>query len=361
MKIVFKILILFIFLTQNSQKVYSQGLTKACGGTVESYAVAGILYSTFQWDAQGGTVQKRIFKDDTINNVTFDTIFVLWDKTSGWHTLSVTEQTIHNCIGPVNIDSVAVENPFITIEEKNKVICAVDTPMIYHATPGYSYYIWDKDSSIYSSYLFNVSGMHTVLARTYIDTRLGDSVRCTMADTTFLVVHPMPKVNLGNDTVLCSTELLELIGGIPDSLYTYNWSTGDISESIIVSEGVNEYWVKATSDKGCVTYDTINVLACTRSYLLGDIPNTFTPNDDGNNDLWMVTKLADFPEAKVEIYDRSGRLVWNSERSNKKSTMAEWDGRDLSNKELPMGAYFYIINLNRAGIEAITGHINLVR
>jgi gliding motility-associated-like protein len=85
------------------------------------------------------------------------------------------------------------------------------------------------------------------------------------------------------------------------------------------------------------------------------IPNAFSPNGDGVNDRWEIKNLSVYPGATVEIFDRGGHLVYSV--MNGYST--PWDG-SRSGKPLPVGVYYYIINLKN-GFSAKTGYVTILR
>lgn len=64
------------------------------------------------------------------------------------------------------------------------------------------------------------------------------------------------------------------------------------------------------------------------------LPNVFTPNGDGTNDLLKF----DFPCKSLIVYNRWGQKVFESTGTN-----CNWDGRTNSGKEVPNGTYFYIV------------------
>ena len=67
----------------------------------------------------------------------------------------------------------------------------------------------------------------------------------------------------------------------------------------------------------------------------------FTPNGDGNNDFWVVPGLANYPNNRVTIFNRSGHEVFRTQ-----SYQNNWGGfYKNNNKKLPAGSYFYIIDL----------------
>jgi gliding motility-associated-like protein len=68
------------------------------------------------------------------------------------------------------------------------------------------------------------------------------------------------------------------------------------------------------------------------------IPTAFTPNADGNNDLWELSGLEVYPNPEVQIFNRWGNMVFYS-----KGNYVSFDGTD-KNKALPEGMYIYKIN-----------------
>jgi gliding motility-associated-like protein/uncharacterized repeat protein (TIGR01451 family) len=98
------------------------------------------------------------------------------------------------------------------------------------------------------------------------------------------------------------------------------------------------------------------------------IPTGFSPNDDGIQDYWRITCLESYPDARVEIYNRWGNLVFEKDNfgnSDVHGTDAWWDGYSskkwtFGNDKLPAGTYFFILDLND-GNEPLNGHLFLNR
>ena len=87
------------------------------------------------------------------------------------------------------------------------------------------------------------------------------------------------------------------------------------------------------------------------------IPNTFTPNKDGVNDIFMPVGYG-IDEIEMFIFDRWGELIFNTTDKDK-----GWDGT-LKNVLCKTDVYIYKLNIKpmgRNGTEERTGHINLIR
>jgi gliding motility-associated-like protein len=70
-----------------------------------------------------------------------------------------------------------------------------------------------------------------------------------------------------------------------------------------------------------------------------EVPNIFTPNGDGSNDVFFL-KVANISEIHAIIFDRWGNKVYETSSSTGNIV---WDGKNLSGKECAAGVYFYII------------------
>lgn len=105
-------------------------------------------------------------------------------------------------------------------------------------------------------------------------------------------------------------------------------------------------------DTYCSDIASVNVEL---NFLTGDqliVPNTFTPNNDLINDVFLLTSNFKCLPLKVAIYNRWGECVFKEE-----STTIAWDG-SFKNKEVPPGVYFYFIEHNG---QEIKGSVTLFR
>jgi gliding motility-associated-like protein len=85
------------------------------------------------------------------------------------------------------------------------------------------------------------------------------------------------------------------------------------------------------------------------------VPNVFTPNNDGQNDLFKVGGTG-IKELTIVVYNRWGQVVFETNQIN-----AGWDGRTNSGIEVPEGTYFYVIEVTTTTKETYTGYVTLIR
>jgi gliding motility-associated-like protein len=146
-----------------------------------------------------------------------------------------------------------------------------------------------------------------------------------------VVVYESPDVNLGNDTLLAAGATMTLDAG---EYAAWQWSTGATSQTIEIG-GPGTYTVIVTNEYGCTATDEIVV-----SMDIG-IPNFFTPNNDGINDIWEIPYLENVPEARINIYDRFGNLIASYLYGE-----GGWDGT-RNGQPVRADTYWYVIETDR--------------
>lgn len=125
--------------------------------------------------------------------------------------------------------------------------------------------------------------------------------------------HP---VILDNDTSICLGEEITLI--IPENVSQFQWQDGSTHESVNISQAGN-YWIEVF-DHHCVSSDTININTplCECEAI---IPNSFTPNSDNLNDVFLPRFGCPVFNYKMLIFNQQGGLVFESDSEN-----SGWDG-----------------------------------
>lgn len=177
------------------------------------------------------------------------------------------------------------------------------------------------------------------------------------AQRTIAVVPPVPAF-AGNDTIVMKGQPFQLnaSGGV-----RYQWSPADGLSSTVVPDPVTRYnsdityRVQAFSTEGCVGEDDIHVRFMSGPEIY--IPNAFTPNGDGVNDMFRPMPVGFTKMEYFRIYNRWGEEIFSSVQY-----MKGWDGRK---KGSPATADTYIwivggININGQKVEK-RGTVTLIR
>jgi gliding motility-associated-like protein len=139
---------------------------------------------------------------------------------------------------------------------------------------------------------------------------------------------------LRSDTTLCIGDELLLQAPV-NRFYTYQWSTGETTPAITVTEpGV--YSVEVALPICSSTHDEVEVsfIDCT---VYMEMPNVFTPNDDNYNSMFKPIKFNYLESGSMKILNRWGKQVFAGD------LFIGWDGLILSD-EASTGVYYWEIN-----------------
>lgn len=90
-----------------------------------------------------------------------------------------------------------------------------------------------------------------------------------------------------------------------------------------------------------------------------DIPNLFSPNNDGRSDVFRIGLLEEYPNFKLIIFDRWGGEIYEYS-NNGKLNPKWWDGT-RNGKPVVEGVYFYMLDYNDGTKKPKTGFIQLVK
>ena len=170
-------------------------------------------------------------------------------------------------------------------------------------------------------------------------------------------VYPYPYVNAGPDKSVLEGGSVQLEATVIARSPDYSWTPVQyLTDSKILRPRVVNpatdmtYRLTVTALGGCQRSNDVFV----KLLKFPVIPNTFTPNGDGINDKWRIDFLNTYPDNRVQIFTRAGKLVFES-----RGYTTPWDGT-LKGKPLPFDTYYYIIEPGN-GRDPITGYITIIK
>lgn len=145
-------------------------------------------------------------------------------------------------------------------------------------------------------------------------------------------------VNVGPDYVIVEAE-----GGVQPYEYSITGVVWQSSNQFnYLQPGTHTVYVRTA--EGCIV---------SQEFVIFQIPTMFTPNGDGINDTWNIPGFDIYPQSNVVIYDRQGRLVYQSEITSNQI----WNGFFMNGQKAPTQDYWYIINVSDG--RKFTGHITV--
>jgi|LakMenE01Jun11ns_1017448.scaffolds.fasta_scaffold9957051_3 gliding motility-associated-like protein len=143
---------------------------------------------------------------------------------------------------------------------------------------------------------------------------------------------------------------------------TVDWSPGFyLSDTTTINPtafppATTVFTLTTTTPEGCICTDKVTVTVVP----LIDAPNTFTPNEDGVNDVWVIRNTGFYEGVNLYIYNRYGDRIYEAKEFG---PGLEWDGKFKGNY-VPSATYYYVLNFRFVGEETIftyTGSITVIK
>lgn len=220
----------------------------------------------------------------------------LWNTGASSQTITINtgmtySVTVTGTNGCTNSDAVIVQNGTnpVRVLPTSLALCAGDIDSLNAGNPG-STYSWNSGESTQKL------GVQT--AGTY-NVNITSATGCTIKDSTTVIVHALPVVNLGADTALCPGDNVTLDAGNTGSGNSFQWNTTATTQTISASDS-GIYAVTVTNVYGCQQNDSIHiatnpapisVLPDTTDWCTGTMPNLDAGNV-GSDYLWSTGDIS---------------------------------------------------------------------
>ncbi len=150
----------------------------------------------------------------------------------------------------------------------------------------------------------------------------------------------------------CAEGGITLVGSAygGSGFYIYEWSNEFIGNPLqYVDTGA--YSVIVVDGSNCVS--VISDIMVNEDVACIEMPNSFTPNNDGTNDMWNLD-FSSYSNGSIQVYSKWGNLVWESS-----GTMLSWDGTS-NGQILPAGTYYYLLDIDN-GTLTQNGPVTIVK
>lgn len=267
---------------------------------------------------------------------------ILWSN--GENTQKIENLVIGNYAVTVTDKNNCKDTKSLTITEPEKLILESKTEniacfnestgfaevTISGGVPEYSY-LWSNGNT--TSFLQNIIfGEYKITAT--------DANNCTISETLEITQPNELKMNL---TALWATTtitpdgsiFIDIQGGTP--FYDILINAENLRPPYDIYALYSDFYTVTVSDEnGCQVSDTINIKAYNLASEI-EVPNIFTPNGDGFNDLFLL-KAYGLKSFSCIIVNRWGRQVYAWDNPNE-----GWDGK-IKSTPAADGVYFYVIN-----------------
>ncbi|MBA3649361.1 MAG: gliding motility-associated C-terminal domain-containing protein [Chitinophagales bacterium] len=258
--------------------------------TVMLHASGGTVYSWSPFQ----NINDTTFANPLVNPQTTTTYFV----------------TVINSEGCISRDSVMVRvtDTVIAATSPDTIICQGQS--IQLSANNAVYYRWSPPDGLSSTIISNPASTPDATTTYFVKSYIGS---CVDEDTIVISVLPVPLPEAGPDVTINQGDTTQLHGS-GGALYQWDPPTA-LSSSATAEPQANplastQYSLLVTGENGCSSKDEVTV-DVTHNHLIF-VPNAFTPNGDGINDLFQFYSKGIAQILQVQVFNRWGELVFSS-------------------------------------------------
>jgi gliding motility-associated-like protein len=179
------------------------------------------------------------------------------------------------------------------------------------------------------------------------------------SDKVIAIIHPLPQINIfPADTVIKAGDQVQFRVSVTNAS-NFAWTPHDklVNSTVFNAQTIpltenTTYLLNVGSDMDCQASAT----AIVRVGRPLAMPNAFTPNNDGSNDIFRIPPAVLLDLKEFSVFDRWGNKIFTT-----KDIAKGWDGT-LKGQRLNAGVYVYMITGNtEQGKVTVKGTINLIR
>lgn len=243
-----------------------------------------------------------------------------------------------------SFNSMITPELFFRIEENNTCAFIGNVELVIIEAPEYELYktayLCDGKAELiapdgYSSYLWNIGieEQQTAVNEPGIYEVLFSTGSCAYLQT----IEILPEIGIDVEEIVIEdfnrNNHVRVQLGVNESIENFNFSIdgGQSFQNNNTFSNVSPGIYDLVLDNGCSIYK--------EEIIVGGTPAFFTPNNDGTNDVWALTNASYFPDYKVSVFDRYGKLI-----TSFRSGQSGWDG-SYQNKAMPADDYWYHLEL----------------
>ncbi|MFC4261809.1 gliding motility-associated C-terminal domain-containing protein [Ferruginibacter yonginensis] len=339
----------------NSLSVNIGNDTTICEGASLTFApTVNPEAAAYEWRALGvpnSTINNRILKGATVNPVN--------------NAQYILKATLGGCSAEDTINVNVNWKPIVDAGP-NTPICLNDstllTGIVTHTTGAITSYTWTPTDSLrtpnaISTWAYPTKS--TTYKLTVVTTLATYGCDFTVSDSVKVVVQPVIRAFAGNDTIAVKGAPFQLQGS-GGTRYTWSSPTATISNPfaqrpfVTLNNDAN-FFLKVEDAIGCSGLDSVFVKVYNGPNYY--VPNAFSPNGDGQNDIFRPIPVGISNTTYFRIFNRYGELVFETNQ-----WLKGWDGT-FKGKPAIAGVYVWMVKgRDKDGkVVEMQGTVNLIR
>ena len=260
-------------------------------------------------------------------------------------TYTVTGTSADGCVKSDDI-IVNVQYPFVMNHSPGDTLCKGSSLKI-SASGAYTY-VWSPATGLNSNTISTPTASPLVTTNYQV---IGTDDKNCFSDTAYIpiTVYDIPTVDAGPDKTINVGQTIDLVPVISSDVIDVLWSpTGSIFRSsypavTVKPRETTTYDVVVKNTGGCTARDNVTIyVICDGANVF--IPNTFSPNGDGANDIFYPRGTGLFTIKSARIFNRWGEVVYEKAEFKANDASAGWNGT-YKGRKLNTDVYIYVIEI----------------
>jgi gliding motility-associated-like protein len=198
---------------------------------------------------------------------------------------------------------------------------------------------------------------------------IGSDNKFCFYDTEYVkvMVFNYPTVNAGPDVTILVGSSYQINATGSADIVSINWlpvsglSCSNCLTPLATPQSTTDYIVDVSNNGGCQASDSIKItVICNNNNIF--VPNTFSPNGDGVNDIFYVRGKGLSTIPSITIFNRWGQIVFQKKDFAPNDPTAGWDGT-FNGKPAPIDVYIYTIDIicDNSSLIPYHGNVALIR
>ena len=328
----------------------------------------------------------RISDSTTTND---PTLSYLWDYGDGY-TSTNPYDTIHHYTGPGNysvylrvttangcVDSMrsplrVVQSPLISMIS-DSTICVYERmrhdAVFDRADTSAVSWLWNFPNGNTSSLQSPPQQQYTVPGNYAVRVYALNSSGCVDSVSRSLVVNPLPTVDLPSTLTMQNGFPITIPATYSSNVTGYSWLPDDNTLSCVDcpqpattnTKFTTKYSVSFVDSNGCKNTGNVQVIViCKNANVF--VPNTFSPNNDGSNDLFYIRGKGIDRVKSLRVFNRWGEIVFEQKDFPINDPSSGWNGKYKGNRP-QSDVYIYQIEVFCENSEIIRfeGNVALIQ
>jgi gliding motility-associated-like protein len=318
-----------IFLTDNMQLQLGSDTTVCAGSPVTLQVNTNAITATFNWQPGNG-----------LNNASLQNPIATPADTTTYQLNAIWG----NCSRTANSTINVLQKP-VVYAGNDTAIC-LGTIAFLHGNVGRASgpvsYLWQPADFLNNTNTLSVIASPNTAGNYTYRLVVTDLYNCnfTVSDEVKITMQPPVPAFAGKDTFAASGQLIQLYASGGSS---YTWQPADLlnnpsvaNPTLLMPEADSiRLYVTVKDAAGCIGTDDIVVVALSAQTYY--VPNAFTPNGDGLNDVFKPKALGIQSTDYFRIFNRYGQIIFESSK-----ILQGWDGTYKNKKQQP-GAYIWAL------------------